>query len=65
MDDVGQAPEMWEKVVRKLRAGAMPPVGSPRPDRTTYAAEASSLEAELDGVGADRPKRWRAGSSFA
>src|SRR5262245_65211723 len=24
--------EMWEKVIRKLRAGAMPPAGMPRPD---------------------------------
>src|SRR5229473_2648306 len=23
---------LWEKVVRKLRSGNMPPVGSPRPD---------------------------------
>ena len=26
--------EIWERVVRKLRAGAMPPQGMPRPDRT-------------------------------
>ena len=25
--------EIWEKVVRKLRAGTMPPVGRPRPDK--------------------------------
>src|SRR5437867_3928513 len=25
--------EIWEKVVRKLNAGVMPPPGSPRPDR--------------------------------
>ncbi|HEX2801766.1 MAG TPA: c-type cytochrome domain-containing protein, partial [Phenylobacterium sp.] len=24
--------EVWEKVVRKLRMGAMPPLGRPRPD---------------------------------
>src|SRR5215475_11078369 len=28
--------DMWEKVVRKLRAGTMPPQGSRRPDRATY-----------------------------
>src|SRR5882672_9669494 len=27
--------EVWEKVVRKLRTGAMPPPGRPRPDKTT------------------------------
>src|SRR5262245_49611963 len=26
--------ESWEKVIRKLRAGVMPPVGRPRPDRS-------------------------------
>src|SRR4051812_10904797 len=25
-------PELWEKVVRKLRSEAMPPAGSPRPN---------------------------------
>ena len=32
--------EMWEKVVRKLRAGTMPPQGAPRPDRATYDLDA-------------------------
>src|SRR5688572_23467979 len=31
--DVKAHPEVWEKVVRKLGAGLMPPAGSPRPDR--------------------------------
>ena len=29
---VAQNAEVWEKVVRKLRAGMMPPPGLPRPD---------------------------------
>ena len=35
--DVEQHPEVWEKVVRKMRARQMPPIGLPRPDerRTT------------------------------
>jgi uncharacterized protein DUF1592/uncharacterized protein DUF1588/uncharacterized protein DUF1587/uncharacterized protein DUF1585/uncharacterized protein DUF1595 len=41
--------ETWEKVVRKLRAGAMPPPGMPRPDATTVDAFASSLVVQLDG----------------
>jgi mono/diheme cytochrome c family protein len=40
--------ETWEKVVRKLRTGAMPPAGAPRPDSATYASLASYLESELD-----------------
>src|SRR5688572_14213181 len=39
---------VWEKVVRKVRAGVMPPAGRPRPDRSTYEGFASWLENELD-----------------
>src|SRR5262249_8023767 len=31
-------PAEWEKVVRKVRAGLMPPAGMPRPDRATLDA---------------------------
>ena len=44
--------ETWEKVVRKLRARQMPPVGLPRPDEKTYEAVVSSLEASLDSAAA-------------
>jgi mono/diheme cytochrome c family protein len=47
-----QAPELWEKVVRKLRAGVMPPMGQPRPDAATYDALAGGIEAALDRAGA-------------
>ncbi len=43
---------VWEKVVVKLRAGAMPPPGSPRPDQATYDAVAAALETSLDRVAA-------------
>jgi len=39
---------MWERVVRKLRAGAMPPSGMPHPDGTTQQALLSWLEQRLD-----------------
>jgi mono/diheme cytochrome c family protein len=45
----------WEKVVAKLRTGAMPPAGLPRPDAATANAMASFLEAELDRAAAARP----------
>lgn len=38
----------WEKVVRKLRAGMMPPPGNERPSRADADAVASALEARLD-----------------
>jgi cytochrome c551/c552 len=53
-DDVGGDAGAWEKVVRKLRSGAMPPAGRPRPDAPTYDAVASHLEAKLDAVAASR-----------
>ena len=32
---------VWEKVIRKLRAQSMPPVGRPRPDPASYGRMAS------------------------
>jgi mono/diheme cytochrome c family protein len=40
--------EVWERVVRKLRAGMMPPSGLPRPNPAKYEAVISWLETELD-----------------
>ena len=45
---VGDDPEIWEKVVRKLRTGMMPPAPRPRPDADTYSAVVDYLEAALD-----------------
>jgi hypothetical protein len=50
-----QDPEEWEKVVRKLRAGMMPPAGMPRPDRATLDAWTDRLETELDRAAAAKP----------
>ncbi|HEY7337912.1 MAG TPA: DUF1592 domain-containing protein [Bryobacteraceae bacterium] len=44
-----------ERVIRKLRAGMMPPAGSKRPDPVTYAALASSIEAAVDRAEAANP----------
>src|SRR5687767_2776695 len=55
VDNPAAHPETWEKVVRKLRTGAMPPAGMPRPDEATYHSLASSLEAALDAAAARRP----------
>ena len=49
--DVSQVhadPELWEKVVLKLRVGLMPPIGRPRPDKATYDGFATWLEQSLD-----------------
>jgi hypothetical protein len=53
LDDLDTAhieknPEEWERVVRKIRAGMMPPSGLPRPDAATYESMTVWLESELD-----------------
>jgi mono/diheme cytochrome c family protein len=40
--------EEWEKIVRKLRAGMMPPSGMRRPDAATLESMIGWLESELD-----------------
>jgi hypothetical protein len=57
--DVAQHPEVWEKVVRKLRARQMPPIGKERPDDPTYDAVIASLERSLDRAAAANPNPGR------
>src|SRR5581483_5763085 len=45
---VEKKPDKWELVVRKLRAGMMPPAGNPRPAAATYESMIQFLENELD-----------------
>src|SRR5438552_775788 len=52
---VGENAETWEKVVRKLRSGMMPPSGARRPDRATMDGFTVSLEAALDRASATKP----------
>jgi cytochrome c5 len=44
--------DVWASAARQLRAGTMPPVGSPRPDRQTANVLLASIE---KGLGADAP----------
>ncbi len=57
--NVAANPELWEKVVRKLRVGAMPPPPRPRPDQVTYDGFRVWLENELDRVAAAHPDPGR------
>ena len=43
-------PDLWERVVAKLRAASMPPPRRPRPDPATYTAVAAHLEGALDAA---------------
>jgi hypothetical protein len=46
---------VWEKIVRKLRSGMMPPPGQDRPAVTDITRVASSLETALDKAAARHP----------
>jgi hypothetical protein len=57
--DIAQHPEVWEKVVRKLRARQMPPVGKSRPNDATYDAVVSHLVKTLDRAAEANPNPGR------
>ena len=59
VEDVAGNAAILEKVVRKLRAGQMPPEGRPRPDDSTIDAFATSLEFALDRVSIADPNPGR------
>ena len=54
--------EVLEKVVRKLRAGQMPPAGRPRPDAAAVDAFATAIETALDRESAAAPNPGRVAS---
>ncbi len=51
--------EIWEKVIRKVRTGTMPPLGRPRPDAAAADRLAAWLETEIDGAAAASPNPGR------
>src|SRR5579871_6123891 len=56
--DFAQIPEevqVWEKVIRKVRAGEMPPQGMPKPDHPAMDEFATYLETTLDQAAAAHP----------
>jgi len=50
---------IWEKVIRKLRAQSMPPVGRRRPEPAAYERMASWLEGTIDASAAVTPNPGR------
>src|SRR6516162_3423265 len=55
VDHPGESAETWEKVVRKLRGGMMPPQGRQRPSNDDVYKLISWLESSLDRVAANKP----------
>ncbi len=51
--------ETWEKVIRKVRTGMMPPAGVPHPDATTRSDFLTSLTITLDRAAAAKPNPGR------
>ena len=47
-DSIPDDAETWEKAVRKLRGGLMPPAGNPRPDNKAIRSFVSWMEGNLD-----------------
>src|SRR5206468_4208882 len=52
---LGDGARVWEKVVEKLRIGAMPPMGRPRPNQASREALIGWLEMGLDQAAAAHP----------
>jgi hypothetical protein len=52
-------PELWEKVVRRLNAGEMPPAGLPRPDTPSLKAFTAGVIDDLDAAARRAPYAGR------
>jgi uncharacterized protein DUF1592/uncharacterized protein DUF1588/uncharacterized protein DUF1585/uncharacterized protein DUF1587/uncharacterized protein DUF1595 len=59
VEQTASHPEVWEKVIRKLRGGMMPPAGMPRPDRAALDGFLSYLETSLERAAAAAPNPGR------
>ncbi len=59
VDDIAAHPAEWEKVVRKLRTGMMPPASEPRPDEVERQSFIAYLEGALDELAARNPNPGR------
>jgi hypothetical protein len=55
LEALAEDAEHWESIIRKLRAGMMPPPGQPRPDAERYMALTRWLEDEVDSKAAINP----------
>ena len=51
--------ETWEKVLRKVRAREMPPIGMPHPTEATYTAMVAAIENERDQTATLKPNPGR------
>jgi Protein of unknown function (DUF1592)/Protein of unknown function (DUF1588)/Protein of unknown function (DUF1585)/Protein of unknown function (DUF1587)/Protein of unknown function (DUF1595)/Planctomycete cytochrome C len=59
VQNIGAGAEVWEKVLRKVRAGEMPPAASPRPDPVAIESFVGWLEGNLDLAAEATPQPGR------
>jgi mono/diheme cytochrome c family protein len=59
VSDVPKSADTWEKVIRKVRAGMMPPSGVPRPEPARLDGFVAYLESSLDRAAAANPRPGR------
>ena len=59
LNDLGEDPAMWEKVLLKMQTRSMPPVGMPRPGGEFYDSLANHLDKELNALAAANPNAGR------
>ncbi len=59
LENVPAQAEIWERVIRKVRTGTMPPLGRPRPDAAAADRLAAWLETEIDRAAAASPNPGR------
>lgn len=57
--DASAHADLWERVLRKLRANAMPPTGMPRPDAASMEGLVAFLEQNLDNQAVAAPNAGR------
>jgi mono/diheme cytochrome c family protein len=58
-DHIGANAAVWEKVVRKLHSGMMPPPGLPQPPKAGRNSLVTALEGSLDKASAEAPNPGR------
>ena len=59
LSNAGADAAVWEKIVRKVRTGLMPPAGRLRPDKVTHDAFVRSIESGLDVAASAHPNPGR------
>jgi hypothetical protein len=59
VQNIGAGAEVWEKVLRKIRSGEMPPAANPRPDTVAIERFVAWLETGLDRAAEASPQPGR------